>query len=61
MHATERIQYEMTGMKTRFNQVSAVVGNVRGAGLESVSGVTLYRVKNGEIDGGRFIPLDRDP
>jgi hypothetical protein len=61
MHATERIQYEMTGVKTRFNQVSAVVGNARGAGLESVSGVTLYRVKNGEIDGGRFIPLDRDP
>jgi hypothetical protein len=59
MHATERIQYEMTGVKTRFNQVSAVVGNARGAGLESISGVTLYRVKDGEIDSGRFIPLDR--
>jgi len=57
MHATERIEYEMTGGKTRFNQVSAVVGNARGAGLESISGVTLYRVKNGEIDAGRFIPL----
>ena len=57
MHATERIEYEMTGQKTRFNQVSAVVGNARGAGLESISGVTLYRVKNGEIDAGRFIPL----
>ena len=42
----------MTGVKTRFNQVSAVVGNARGAGLESISGVTLYRVKNGEIDAG---------
>ena len=59
MHATERIEYEMTGGKTRFNQVSAVVGNARGAGLESISGVTLYRVKNGEIDAGRFIPLER--
>ena len=59
MHATERIQYEMTGVKTRFNQVSAVVGNARGAGLESISGVTLYHVKDGEIDSGRFIPLDR--
>jgi hypothetical protein len=57
LHATERIEYEMTGQKTRFNQVSAVVGNSRGAGLESISGVTVYRVKNGEIDGGRFIPL----
>ena len=59
MHATERIEYEMAGGKTRFNQVSAVVGNSQGAGLESISGVTFYRVKDGEIDSGRFIPLDR--
>jgi calcineurin-like phosphoesterase family protein/SdrD B-like protein len=59
MHATERIEYEMAGGKTRFNQVSAVVGDSRGAGLESISGVTLYHVKNGEIDAGRFIPLVR--
>ena len=58
LHATERIEYEMTGVRTRFNQISAVVGNSRGAGLESISGVTLYRVKNGEIDAGRFIPLE---
>jgi hypothetical protein len=57
LHATERIEYEMTGVRTRFNQVSAVVGPSNGAGLESISGVTLYRVKNGEIDAGRFIPL----
>ena len=58
LHATERIEYEMTGVRTRFNNVSAIVGPSRGAGLESISGVTLYRVKNGEIDAGRFIPLD---
>jgi len=58
LHATERIEYEMTGVRTRFNQVSAIVGPSRGAGLESISGVTLYRVKNGEIDAGRFIPLE---
>ena len=58
MHATERIEYEMSGVRTRFNQVSAVVGNSRGAGLESISGVTLYHVKNGEIDAGRFVPLE---
>jgi predicted MPP superfamily phosphohydrolase len=58
MHTTERIEYEMIGGTTRFNQVSAVVGNARGAGLESISGVTLYRVKNGAIDAGRFIPLE---
>ena len=58
MHGTERIEYEMTGARTRFNQVSAVVANAGGAGLESISGVTLYRVRNGEIDEGRFIPLE---
>ena len=58
LHATERIEYEMTGVRTRFNQISAVVGDSRGAGLESISGVTLYRVKNGEIDAGRFISLE---
>jgi len=58
LHATERIEYEMTGVRTRFNQISAVVGDSRGAGLESISGVTLYRVKNGEVDAGRFIPLE---
>ena len=58
LHATERIEYEMTGVRTRFNQVSAVIGPSQGAGLESISGVTLYRVKNGEIDAGRFIPLE---
>ena len=59
LHATERIEYEMTGVRTRFNNVSAVVGPSQGAGLESISGVTLYRVKDGEIDVGRFIPLER--
>ncbi len=58
MHATERIEYEVAGVKTRFNQNSATIGGPRSAGLEFVSGVTLYRAKNGVIDAGRFIPLD---
>jgi hypothetical protein len=58
MHATERIDYEVTGGKTRFNQVSAVVDPSTGAELESIPGATLYHVKNGEIDAGRFIRLD---
>jgi predicted MPP superfamily phosphohydrolase len=58
IHGTERIEYEIEGVKTRFNQVSAIIAPPRGAGLMFISGVTLYRVKNGEIDAGRFIPLD---
>ena len=30
----------------------------RGAGLQFTSGVELYRVNNGVIDAGKFIPLD---
>jgi predicted MPP superfamily phosphohydrolase len=58
IHGTERIEYEIDGVKTRFNQVSAVIAPPRGAGLSFVSGVTLYRVRNGVIDAGQFIPLD---
>jgi len=58
IHGTERIEYEIAGVKTRFNQVSAVIAGPRGAGMAFVSGVTLYRVKNGVIDGGQFVPLD---
>lgn len=58
VHGTERIEYEIAGVKTRFNQVSATVGGPRGAGLAFTSGVTLYRVKDGTIDAGQFIPLD---
>ena len=58
VHGTERIEYEVEGVRTRFNQVSAVIAPPRGAGLTFVSGVTVYRVKNGVIDSGRFIPLD---
>ena len=57
MHATERIEYEMAGIKTRFNQVSAVVSPASSAGAQSLSGVTLYRVKGGQIDKGQFLPL----
>jgi len=58
IHGTERIEYEIEGVRTRFNQVSAVIAPPRGAGLTFVSGVTLYRVKDGVIDAGQFIPLD---
>ena len=58
IHGTERIEYEVAGLKTRFNQVSAIIGPPRGAGMSFVSGVTLYRVKDGVIDAGQFIPLE---
>jgi hypothetical protein len=61
IHGTERIEYEIAGVKTRFNQISATIAAPRGAGLQFTSGVMLYRVNNGEIDAGTFVPLERQP
>jgi predicted MPP superfamily phosphohydrolase len=60
IHAGEQIVYEVDGLKTRFNQTPAIVGPNAGAGMQFVSGFTLYTVRNGVIDPGRFIPLGID-
>ena len=58
IHTNERIEYEVDGLQTRFNQTAAVVGPSKGAGLTFASGVTVYTVRSGVIDEGRFVPLD---
>ena len=60
MHGGEQIVYEVDGLKTRFNQTPAIVGPNEGAGMQFVSGFTVYTVRNGVIDAGRFVPLDGD-
>lgn len=57
VHVGERIAYDMNGLVTRFNQSAAIVGPSAGAGLQFTSGFTLYTVRDGTIDEGRFIPL----
>jgi hypothetical protein len=59
LHSQESLSYELEGMKVRFNQSSAIVGNISFKGMHMVSGVTLYRVVDGEIDDGEFIPIDK--
>lgn len=60
IHASEQIVYEVNGHETRFNQTAAIVGPNSGAGMQFVSGFTLYTVRHGVIDRGRFIPLGLD-
>lgn len=57
VHAAERIAYEVDGLRTRFHQSAAVVAPSSVAGLRFTSGVTVYRVRDGVIDDGRFVPL----
>jgi hypothetical protein len=58
IHGTEKIEYEIAGVKTRFNQISATIAGPRGAGLQFTSGVELYHVNKGTIDAGKFVALD---
>jgi hypothetical protein len=45
------------GLRTRFHQGAAIVGPSAAAGLRFPSGITVYTVRNGEIDNGRFVRL----
>jgi hypothetical protein len=59
MHTSEKLVFQTEGVLTRFEQASAVVGpNQASDDLIAPSGITLYTVRNGSIDAGRFIRLD---
>ena len=57
VHMRELIEYEWNGEPRRFENAAAVVGPTPGAGREFPSGITVYRVTNGVIDAGTFVPL----
>ncbi len=58
MHVREQLKYE--GVPTRFYQTAAVVGPSNRADLSFPSGFVVYRVRAGQIDDGRFVPLGLD-
>ena len=49
------------GGLTRFEQASAVVGSWDNGELVAPSGITVYTVRDGVIDAGRFVRLDPLP
>jgi 3',5'-cyclic AMP phosphodiesterase CpdA len=52
-------KFSLEGFQTRFEQTAAVVGPAEQGILTMPSGVTVYRVKGGKIDEGKFIRLDK--
>jgi predicted MPP superfamily phosphohydrolase len=58
MHVRESLAYAANGRTVRFQQSAAVVGPSEVAGLTMTSGFTVYRVKDGVVDNGTFVPLD---
>ena len=57
MHVREQLRY--AGIPVRFYQTAAVVGMGGEGVLPFPSGITVYTVKNGIVDDGTFLPLDR--
>ena len=58
MHAAEKLVFQTEGVPTRFEQAAAVVGGGQIQDVVVPSGITLYTVRDGSIDAGRFIRLD---
>lgn len=52
-------KFSMAGIQTRFEQTAAVIAPSSEGILKMPSGVVLYTVKDGKIDAGKFIPLDK--
>jgi hypothetical protein len=61
MHASEKLVFQTEGGLTRFEQASAVVGSWDNGELVAPSGITVYTVRDGVIDAGRFVRLDPLP
>jgi predicted MPP superfamily phosphohydrolase len=57
LHTREVLEYRTDEGLRRFHQAAAVVGPNKTRGLAMSSGVTLYRVKAGVVDGGEFLPF----
>ncbi len=58
VHVRERLRFE--GMTTRFEQAAAIVAPTSTVGETFTSGITVYRIVDGRIDDGRFVPLGLD-
>jgi hypothetical protein len=58
-HVRQVFWMETEGQKTRFEQTAAVIESSIEGNQVMPSGVTLYTVKDGKIDEGRFILLDK--
>jgi 3',5'-cyclic AMP phosphodiesterase CpdA len=59
MHRREQLRYETASGSYRFYQTAAITLPVRGDGRLGIrSGIALYRVTDGHVDDGTFIPLE---
>jgi hypothetical protein len=58
MHAPERLEFLSDSMRVRFEVSAAIVGGNTVGPMTLPSGFTVYTVRSGAIDAGRFVHLD---
>jgi hypothetical protein len=58
MHAPERVSFVSDGVRLRSDVSAAIVGGNELGPMILPSGFTLYTVRRGEIDAGRFFRID---
>ena len=58
MHSAERLSFVSDGVQLRSEVSAAIVGGNEVGPLILPSGFTLYTVRDGKIDAGRFLRLD---
>lgn len=59
MHIRESLVYQTASGPVRFQQAAAIVGAGSLAGMKMASGFTVYRVKNGKVDDGTFVSIEK--
>lgn len=60
MHAAEHASFVSEGLALRSDVSAAIVGGNEFSGVTFPSGFTVYTVRDGNVDAGRFVRLD-DP
>ncbi|NOT93898.1 metallophosphoesterase [Ferruginibacter sp.] len=56
-HAQQKFSWY--AVQTRFEQTGAVIGPANVELFNLPSGISVYRVKNGKVDDGKFVELDK--
>lgn len=58
VHLGERVQFLLGDRVLRFHQGAATVADTPSGPLRFPSGITVYRVTDGRVDDGTFVPLE---
>lgn len=61
VHYRETLALDLGGRAMRFHQSAATISETRAGPFRMPSGVTLYTIRDGRVDEGRFIPHGTTP